>query len=164
MKELAVKAEHKVEGWSETTTDTSRLKTLYLRPPEQYWVLERDANIITFHLTNFKAFITEETLSIGNITTHIKLTFDVASRVNYRDFWVNFQLYKTDGNKLYSILMPPLPVHCRPQDRYGYDSGLVKLENNHFDIISTYADSRISAPSRRHRLLRINSRKHFCSR
>jgi hypothetical protein len=115
--------------------DTSRSKSFEYSPNAIHYVSKSIPGLIYLSLFDFKVILTEETLSVGNISTHIKLQFDVASRWHRGTGEVAIKAYRDANNFLYDIQLPDLDIHCRPQDRYSYDSGLVKLAHNHFDII-----------------------------
>ena len=118
---------------------TSRNKTFTFTPNIINWNSETVPGLIYLTLSNFKVIITEETLSVGNIYTHIKLQFDVVSRWHTSDAPVAIKAYRHANNFLYDVKMSYLNIHCRPQDRYSYDSGLVLLENNHYDIMARFS-------------------------
>jgi hypothetical protein len=122
---------------SVSIASTSRSKTLgFPAGYEWRWILD-GTQILVLRLSNFSLLVTEETLQQGNISTHLKLSFDVGSRLHQAGISVTLKLYGDGGVFMYDVPMPQLNVHCRPDHDYKYDSGLILLQQNHFDIIKS---------------------------
>lgn len=119
-------------------SNTSRTKLFKFAAHEIYYPSAADSRAVLYKWHKFSGFITEEIHEDGHAFTGVNVSFDISCNpivTPEGPIELGLTLFALDGQALCEFALPSI---CSYHTRYN--SGIVELEHNQYDLISGYVE------------------------